>query len=55
MTKYHLGIWWYFPSYANVMEPEPKYSERLIANEIETDKHLTNFYHSYVIYYTGLH
>lgn len=55
MTKYHLGTWLFFPSYTNVMELKPKYAERLIANEIETDKHLINFYHIYLIYYIGLH
>lgn len=55
MTKYHLGIWLHFPSYTNVMEPKPEYSERVIASEIETDKHLINFYLIYLVYYTGLH
>lgn len=50
MTKYHLGIWLYFPSYANVMEPKPQYSEKLITNIIETDKHLINVCHIYLVY-----
>lgn len=49
MTKYHLGIWLYFPSYINVREPKPEYSERLIANEIETAKHLINFCRIYLV------
>lgn len=45
MTKYHLGIWLYFPSYTEVGEPKPEYWARLIANEIETGKHFINFGH----------
>lgn len=45
MTKYHLGIWLYFPSYTDVKEPKPEYWERLIANEIETGKRFINFGH----------
>ena len=37
------------------MEPKPQNSEKLTANEIETDKHLINSHHIYLMYYTGLH
>lgn len=55
MTKYHSGIWLYFLSYANIMEPKAEYSERLIANEIETAKHLISSCQIYLVYYTELH